>query len=151
MVGERLGADLRVELWRSVPDGQTDAGRRRAPVAYQPAGGQRPRHQRRRLRLCGRQSGGPAVSRLEAQRSVLQGGTVDDPREVQPVLSVPRDDGETRALRGDGQVGQGPRDPAGWPCDCGGYRVSVELPVWGPAVVYAILADAHAPNRFAAG
>ena len=49
VVGERLGADLRVELRRSVPDGQTDAGRRRAPVAHQSAGGQGPRHQRRRF------------------------------------------------------------------------------------------------------
>ena len=79
VVGERLGADLRVELRRSVPDGQTDAGRRRAPVAHQPAGGQGPRHQRRRLHLCGRQPGGPAVPRLEALGSVLQGRALDDP------------------------------------------------------------------------
>ena len=70
-------------------------------------------------------------------RSVLQGGTVDDPGEVQSVLSVPRDDGETRPVRVDGQVGEGPRDAAGWTRHRGGYRVSVQLPVWRPTVVYA--------------
>ena len=84
VVGQRLGADLRVELRRSVPDGQADAGGRRAPVAHQSAGGEGPGHQRRRLRLCGRQPGGPAVSRLEAERSVLQGGAVDDPGKYNP-------------------------------------------------------------------
>ena len=87
VVGERLGADLRVELRRSVPHGQTDTGRRRAPVAHEPPGGQGPRHQRRRLRLCRRQSGGPAVSRLETLGSVLQSRALDDPGQIQPGLS----------------------------------------------------------------
>ena len=108
MVGERLGADLRVELRGSLPDGQTDAGGGRAPVAYQPAGGERPRDQRRRLCVCGRQSGGPALSGLEAVGSVLQGGAADDPGQVQPGLSVPCDDGEACAVRVDAEVGQGP-------------------------------------------
>ena len=69
--------------------------------------------------------------------SVLQSRAVDDSGEVQPGVSVPRHDGETRPVRGDGEVGQRPRDAAGRTRDCGGYRVSVQLPVRGAAVLYA--------------
>ena len=73
-----------------------------------PQAGEGPGDQRRRLHLCGRQSGRPAVPWMEAERSVLQGEPADDPLQVQPGLPVQRDDDEARAVRGDAEVGEGP-------------------------------------------
>ena len=47
------------------------------------------------------------------------------------------------------EVGEGPRDPAGRTRHRGGHRLSVQLPVRGPAVLYPELADADAPDRLA--
>jgi nitrate reductase alpha subunit len=47
----RLVDDLGLELRRPVPHGQAIARRRRAPASHQPAGGPRPGHRRRRLRV----------------------------------------------------------------------------------------------------
>src|SRR5207247_1401530 len=103
----RLDPDVRVELRRRVSDGQADAGDRRAPDAREPAGGKGPGHQRRRLHLRRREPGGPAVPRVEAERSVRQGEPADGTLQVQPGLSVYGDDDEARTMGVHAEVGEG--------------------------------------------
>src|SRR5205823_1493899 len=126
------------------------AGCRRASDACESYGREGPGHQRRRLHLCGRQPGRPAVSRMEAERSVLQGQPADDPLQVQSIVPVHRDDDEARPVRGDVEVSEGPRDPAGRARHRLGYGLSEQLPLWSAAVDYAVLADADAPAGLAA-
>ena len=101
--------------------------------------------------LCRREPGGPALSRLEAVGSVLQGRPFDDPGEIQSFVSVPRHDGQACPVCLDGEVGEGARDAAGRTRDCGGHRLSVQLPVRRSTVVYQELAHADAPDRLIAG
>src|SRR2546422_10907729 len=63
-------------------DGQADAGGGRAPDAREPAGGEGPGDQRRRLHLRRREPGGPAVPRVEAERPVRQGEPADGALQV---------------------------------------------------------------------
>src|SRR5438874_13814074 len=87
---------------------------------------------------------------MEAERSVLQSQPADDPLQVQPGVPVQRDDDEARAVRGDAEIGEGARDPAGRARHRGGHRLSEQLPLRSAAVHYAVLADADAPAGLAA-
>src|SRR5437867_7341496 len=82
---------------------------------------------------------------MEAERSVLQSQPADDPLQVQSLIPVHRDDDEARPVRSDVEVGEGPRDPAGWAGHRLGYGLSEQLPLWSAAVDHAVLADADAP------
>src|SRR5207249_7840332 len=98
---------------------------------------------RLQLRRC--EPGGPAVPRVEPERSVLQGEPADDPLQVQPGLPVHGDYDEARAVCGDTEVGEGARVTAGRAGDRGGHRLSEQLPLRGAAEHHAELADADAP------
>src|SRR5207247_6971276 len=94
-------------LRRSTPEGRGEAGGGTAPDAREPAGGEGPGDQRRRLHLRRREPGGPAVPRVEAERSVRQGEPADGALQVQSLVSVHGDDDEARAVRGHAEVGEG--------------------------------------------
>ena len=93
-------------IWNSnfgdpVPARQAPAERRRAPGPHEPAGGARPWHQRRRLRLCGRQPGRPSLPRRDALGPVLQGQPAHAALHLQRRLPLQRRDDETRLLHRD--------------------------------------------------